>query len=150
MAPRKRLRAASPRSGGASAYANGSWIADRLVVVTRVADGSATYDLHSGEQSCRFTVAREGLWTFGCSGISWRVTEADAARCPFLTAGESELTSLCHEAGWLTFGPRAHRRVLRKILRAARSRNRRKARDEQLRISAAADYVERLEREVLS
>lgn len=122
---------------------------DHLVVVTR-ADGSVTYDLHAGDRVCRFTVARMGLWTFGCAGINWRVTEAEAADCPFLTAGEGEVTSLCHEAGWLTFGPRAHRRALRRVLRAARARNRREARDEQLTITAAADYVERLEREVLS
>lgn len=124
---------------------------ERLVVITRADDGSTSYELHAPAGVCRFTIKRwpVGRWLWGCDGINWPVDEYDAARFPFLRVGEPSMVSTCREDAWLTAGWRAHRRCLRKVLRAARARNRQRARERQLETRGAPDYISRLEQELL-
>lgn len=125
-----------------------------MLEVTEIADdGSRVYRLTENGEVCKFDITRRG-WSWGCDGITflarpgtywWRKS---ATNSEGVTGFEWEVTSWCHEAGWLTWRSGrewARRACLRRVLREARKQIRKRARDRQLRPGRIAA----LERELL-
>lgn len=96
----------------------------RLELVAQADDGSATYRMHIADEVCEFDIYKSGL-LWGCSGINFRVHELNGDM--WGKPGERELSSLCHEAGWLHLRRKSTvRSVVRSAVReAARRRQRR-------------------------